>query len=243
MCIRRYDHIPHSHCILKSIHKQEQHKPAQVGEFLFCEMIIVIFPLVHYRDSSQYSQIAQELDLLLQSYGTWDHGSFLLQDKVDSFIQDTRHYDISHLPTLLDNVEFEVDFPGPHDDCDSGQEEENLDDTMPYISPSDLYDQQQEQLGAAALDNLVSQIQVHKQFLFHNMMVQIIMMTTTMMKSIIIHHLVSLGTGLISIYIHVMIKPAHWDHIGEHLTTPQNQTAHVVQVHQSQANNQIEVKL
>ena len=90
-------------------------------------------------------------------------GAFLLQDELDSFIHDTRHQDITHLLTLIQGIKYmyeiyydyedEIDFPRQHSDCELGQEEEDLETTLPYISPSELYDQQQQQqLGVRSLD-------------------------------------------------------------------------------------------
>ena len=109
--------------------------------------------IVRYTGGSQFHDVAQQLESLLLEYGPNNVtiGNFMYQAELDAFYRDGRDVDFTFAPNVYDSLEFlhrtyyqykfEVDFPGLHIDCDSGEEEEDLEDTLPYEEPPPPYNE------------------------------------------------------------------------------------------------------
>ena len=106
--------------------------------------------IVRYTNGSQLYDVVQQLEALLIEYGPTNVtiGNFMYQVELDAFFRDGKQAKFSSAPNVLDSLVYldhtyyqyktEIDFPHLHIDCDS-EEEEDLEDTLPYEEPPPPY--------------------------------------------------------------------------------------------------------
>ena len=107
--------------------------------------------IVRYTNGSQFHDVVQHLESLLLENGPNNVTFGMFQAELDAFYRDGRDIDFTFAPNVYDSLEFlhhtycqyefEVDFPGLHIDCDSGEEKEDLEDTLPYEEPPPPYNE------------------------------------------------------------------------------------------------------